>query len=85
MLMDFNKITRNKEFPIHFQRKETMDNAAQRIPEVVGISTQTAFTTNVRDFQCQVPETYSTPGSTFDVTKDHNYAKKLEINLILRY
>ena len=28
------------------------------------------------DFQCQVPETYSTPGSIFDVTKDPNYAKE---------
>ena len=74
--MDFNKIMRNKEFPIPFQQKETMDKAAQRITEVVDVSTQTVFTTNVRAFQCQVPETYSTPGSIFDVTKVHNYAKK---------
>ena len=76
MLTNFNKIMRNKEFPIPFQRKETMDKAAQRILEVVDVSTQTLFTTNVRDFQCQVPETCSTPGSIFDVIKDHNYAKK---------
>ena len=74
--MDFNKIMRNKEFPIPFQRKETMDKAAQRIPEVVDVSAQTVFTANVRDFKCQVPETYFTPGSIFGVTKDHNYAKK---------
>ena len=74
--MDFNKIMRNKEFAIPLQQKETTDKAAQRMHEVVDVSTQTVFTTNVRDFQCQVPETYSTPGSIFDVTKDHNYAKK---------
>ena len=34
------------------------------------------LTTNVRDFQCQVPETYCTPGSILDITKEHNYAKK---------
>ena len=59
-LMDFNKIMRNKEFPIPFQQKETKDKAAQRIHEVVDVSTQTVFPTNVRPFQCQVPETYST-------------------------
>ena len=74
--MDFNKIMRNKKFPIPFQRKETMDKAVQRIPEVVDVSTQTVFTTNVRHFHCQVPETYSTPESIFDVIKDQNYAKK---------
>ena len=53
-----------------------MDKVAQRIPKVVDVSTQTVFTTNVRDFQCQVLETYSTPGSILDITKEHNYAKK---------
>ena len=48
--MDFKKIMRNKEFPIPFQRKEAMDKAAQRIPEMVDVSTQTVFTTNVRNF-----------------------------------
>ena len=72
--MDFNKIMRNKEFPIPFQWKETMYKAIQRIPKAVDVSTQTVVTTNVGDFQCQVPETYYTPGSIFDVTKDHNYA-----------
>ena len=50
-LMDFNKIMRIKEFPISFKRKETMDEAAQNIPQVVDVSTQTVFTTNVRDIQ----------------------------------
>ena len=50
--MDFNKIMRIKEFPISFKQKETMDKAAQNIPEVVDASTQTVFTTNVRDSQC---------------------------------
>ena len=35
--VDFNKIVRNKEFPIPFQRKEMVDKAAQRIPEVVDV------------------------------------------------
>ena len=48
--MDFNKIMRIKEFHIPFQRKETMHKAAQRMPEVVDVSTQTVLTTNVRDF-----------------------------------
>ena len=72
--MDFNKIKRNKEFAIPFQCKETMYKATQRIPKVVDVSTQTVVTTNVGDFQCQVPETYYTPGGIFDATKDHNYA-----------
>ena len=53
-----------------------MDKPAQRIPEVVDVSTQPVFTTNVRDFQCQVSEQHSTPGNIFDVTKGHNYGKK---------
>ena len=83
-LMDFNKIMRKKKFPIPFQRKETMDKAVQRIPDVVDVSTQTVFTTNVRDFQCQVQETYSTPESIFNVIKDHNYAKKSIISTPLK-
>ena len=82
--MDFNKIMRKKKFPIPFQRKETMDKAVQRIPDVVDVSTQTVFTTNVRDFQCQVQETYSTPESIFNVIKDHNYAKKSIISTPLK-
>ena len=51
-----------------------MYKAIQRIPKAVDVSTQTVVTTNVGDFQCQVPETYYTSGSIFDATKDHNYA-----------
>ena len=51
-----------------------MYKTTQRISKAVDVSTQTVVTTNVRDFQCQVPETYYTPGSIFDVIKDQNYA-----------
>ena len=50
--MEFNKIMRIKEFPISFKQKETMDKAAPNIPEVVYVSTQTVFSTNVKDFHC---------------------------------
>ena len=53
-----------------------MNKTAQRIPEVVDVSAQTVFTKTVRDFQSQVLETYSTPGSIVSVIIDHNYAKK---------
>ena len=51
---------------------------------MVDVLTQTVFTTNVRDFQCQVPETYSTPRSIFDVTEDHNYAKQSTMSTSVR-